>query len=278
MPELPEVETVAATLRHQLQGVEIQHVSVLWDNIIAEGSVEEFKKRLVGQSFQDFHRHGKYIIFELNNYFLVSHLRMEGKYFYDEEENIPHSNHNHIFFRLANGKVLVYHDVRKFGKLYLYDKSIPILERKAFKNSGIDAMDPKLDGMYLYHELEGKSKVLKAMLLDQNIIAGIGNIYADEICFLLHLYPGTYIANYSIPLCDDIIEATRIVLSKAIAEGGTTIRSYTSSLGISGRFQLYLNVHMREHQACHICQSEIVKVKVVGRGTYFCPVCQPYDY
>lgn len=277
MPELPEVETVVATLRHQLPGDEIEGVDVLWDNIIVERSVESFKERLKGQSFIDIKRHGKYIIFELNDYFLVSHLRMEGKYYYDEENNIPISKHNHIFFKLTNGKRLVYHDVRKFGKLYLYEKDVPILERTAFRNSGIDAMDSLLDGTYLFTTLHGKSKVLKAMLLDQNIIAGIGNIYADEICFLLHLYPGTYISSFSLEFCDEIIKATRSVLSKAITEGGTTIRSYTSSLGISGRFQLYLNVHLREHQLCHVCQTKIVKTKIAGRGTYYCPMCQPNE-
>lgn len=277
MPELPEVETVRKTLELQMGQVQIVSVDVLWPNIIAEPNVEEFKALVKGQTFLEFKRIGKYLIFELSDYHLIAHLRMEGKFFYDTLEHIPPSKHSHVIFHLDNQKVLVYHDVRKFGKMYLYPKSLELSKTKALENVGYDAFDPNLTAIALSKMLEGKRKVLKTMLLDQHFIAGIGNIYADEICFRLKRNPAMVIDTFDVDFCQAIIDATHSVLSKAVEEGGTTIRSYTSSLGVSGRFQLYLQVHMREGETCYTCNDKIKKTKVGGRGTYYCPTCQHHE-
>lgn len=278
MPERPEVYTVLKTLENQMQHPTIEAVNVKWDNIISGISVDEFKIKLIGQTFREYLQLGKYLIFKLDDYCFIAHLRMEGKFFYDFASELPDSKHNHVFFKLSDGKELVYHDVRKFGKMYLYPIREDYENYPCFKNIGYDVFDERLTPQFLMDKFKRRaSSPIKTLLLDQGVIAGIGNIYADEICYDLKIHPAQKNVNYDLELCDAIINSTRKIISKAMAEGGTTIRSYTSSLGVSGRFQLYLNVHMREGEPCHHCQTIIEKTKVGGRGTYFCPkeqVCE----
>ena len=127
---------------------------------------------------------------------------------------------------------------------------------------------------YLKEKMRGKHKDLKAFLLDQSMIAGIGNIYADEICFMANLHPKQDIFYLTDEDYKNIAEAAKVVIDKAILAGGTTIRSYTSSLGVTGLFQLQLLVHTKVNEPCPICSNKIIKTRVGGRGTYLCEVCQ----
>ncbi|MGL5977618.1 MAG: DNA-formamidopyrimidine glycosylase [Erysipelotrichaceae bacterium] len=276
MPELPEVETVVRTLELQMQHPTITDVHVRWDNIIADPEVSAFCEQIIGQQFLFYDRIGKYLLFTLSDATLIVHLRMEGKFYYEDASFHQDNKHIHVVFDLDNGKQLRYHDVRKFGKMYLYPKGTNLRTTKALRNVGIDAMDPSLSARDLQRVYEKKHGCIKQLLLDQSLIAGIGNIYVDEICFRLRVHPNTHVV-FTQAFCEDLLVAMRAVLTKAIAEGGTTIRSYTSSLGVSGRFQLFLDVHMQEGKACPLCQTTIIKTKVKGRGTYVCPHCQKDD-
>ncbi len=269
MPELPEVETVRNVLKKKLIGKRINRVEVLYKNII-ETDYNDFIKNIINESFIDIKRQGKYLIFELDHYYLVSHLRMEGKYFI-KPLNDKIEKHEHVIFYFDDF-TLRYHDTRKFGRMDLVDKD-KLYTDTSLSHLGIDANSSDLTIEYLKDKLN-KNKPIKTLLLDQDIIAGIGNIYADEILFASKIHPETHGNKLKKEDIENIIINSKKILDKAIVEGGTTIRSYTSSLGVTGNYQNYLSVHQREGEECPICKSKIIKTVVGGRGTYYCPKCQ----
>lgn len=269
MPELPEVETVVRTLENKIKFRTVKDVEVLWPKLVANVSVEEFKERLKNQQFRSFERRGKFLIFRLSTETMIVHLRMEGK-FYVFEDRAEAIRHSHILFDLDQGQ-LQYNDVRKFGKFYLYgqDEDPAILSQL-----GYEPWDENLTADYLKEFCRNKTAAIKAQLLEQNMIAGIGNIYANEICYRVRINPKHPCCFISRNKWQEIIESTRVILSEAIGKGGTTIKSYTSSLGVTGLFQQELMVQSREKEECYQCHSIIRKEFVKGRGTYYCPDCQ----
>ena len=269
MPELAEVQTVSDTLKNLIQDRKIIDIDVLYPNIIV-GDVEEFKKKMIGQHFRRFLRRGKYLLFEMDDLLFVSHLRMEGKYYY-EDFDTKDNKHSHIIFYLDNGKKLAYNDTRKFGRMELLPKRDNYNE---FKDLGPEPFSEDFNLDYCLNVLNNEKKSIKALLLDQHFVAGIGNIYADEIIFAIGIHPETAANLMDEETIEKMIVATRDILNEAIAMGGTTIRSYTSSLGVNGRFQQKLKVHQKEGECCPLCQTKILKTRVAGRGTYYCPHCQ----
>lgn len=268
MPELPEVETVKETLKRQILHKKITGINILYSKII-ETNLHDFYN-LIDQEFMDIKRRGKWLIFELNDYYLVVHLRMEGKFFIKKEQE-PINKHEHIIFTL-DSCTLRYHDTRKFGKMYLVDKDRLYLDTPLCK-IGLEPWDPNLNYDYLKKYYD-KNIPIKTLLLNQEAISGIGNIYADEILFLSQINPYTKGSSLRKKDYDNIIINTQKILTRAIELGGTTIRSYTSSLGVTGRFQSELMVHNKENELCSICHSPIIKTTIGGRGTYYCPICQ----
>ena len=268
MPELPEVQTVLDTLAVLIKDRRITNVRISYPNII-DYDLNDFKTRLVGEHFRSFKRRGKYLIFELDTISLLSHLRMEGKYYYTNDPKIINNKHVHVIFELDDGKSLIYHDVRKFGRMELISKN-PVYN---FKKLGLEPFDEKLDYEYLKLKFNNH-RCIKENLLDQSIIAGIGNIYADEILFKAKIHPESIAFKLKKKHILAIIDASREILNAAIINGGTTIRSYTSSLGVDGKFQLFLKVHMQKDKKCTCCDTVIQKIKLKGRGTYFCEKCQ----
>ncbi len=274
MPELPEVETVRKTLEVQLGHPQITTVEVRWPRIVENETPQGFAAALVGETIREYDRVGKYLIFRLDHYVLVSHLRMEGKYYVQSSDEPYDPKHAHLIITFRDGRQLRYHDTRKFGRFYLYDRSVDLTKQKAFAHCGYDVFDERVNAQYLYDCLHQRKIVLKQALLDQSVMAGIGNIYADEICFALKRHPETPIAKLRMKEYDRLLEHARRILSEAMASGGTTIRSYTSSLGVDGRFQLQLQVHAKANEPCPICGAIIRKKFVATRGTYYCPKCQ----
>lgn len=267
MPELPEVQTVLDTLASQIKNRKIIKIKILYKPIV-EVSDRTFSKKLVGQHFRNFKRRGKYLLFEMDDITLVSHLRMEGKYFILDEKT-PINKHDHVIFYLDNGKQLRYNDVRKFGRMELIDKQD---DYRIFKNLGPEPFSKDFNLKYCKEYLKDKNVPFKTVILNQSFVAGVGNIYADEIIFSMRINPNKLACKLSDENIKDLISNTRSILKKAIKAGGTTIRSYTSSLGVSGRFQQKLSVHTMEK--CKVCGSEIKKIVIGGRGTYYCPKCQ----
>lgn len=269
MPELPEVETVVRTLEKRIDNRIINKVEVRWPKIIDNVSKQVFEESLVNQQFLSFDRRGKFLIFGLTDYVLVAHLRMEGK-FYVYPEHAEPDKHSHVIFYLDKGE-LHFNDVRKFGRMYLYKKGEHLT---ALDKLGYEPWDERLTAEYLKNYCKGKSLAIKSQLLDQSMIAGIGNIYANEICFEVRINPEHQACYISLNKWDEIIASTKKILEEAIKAGGTTIRSYTSSLGVTGLFQQELYVQSREKEECLVCHDIIRKKFVNGRGTYYCPSCQ----
>lgn len=267
MPELPEVQTVLDTLANQIKNRKIINIKILYKPIV-ECSDRTFKNKLIGQHFRNFKRRGKYLLFEMDDITLVSHLRMEGKYFILDDKT-PLSKHDHVIFYLDNGKQLRYNDVRKFGRMELIKKDDDYSE---FKQLGPEPFSKNFNLDYCKEYLNNKRLPIKQVLLDQSFVAGIGNIYADEILYAMKVNPKKDANKLSDQNIKDLISSTRTILKRAIKAGGTTIRSYTSSLGVTGRFQLKLKVHTMSK--CQCCGEEIKKIVVGGRGTYYCPKCQ----
>ena len=268
MPELPEVETVKETLKQLVLNSTIESVDFFYPNIIKKPSYDRFQELIKGQTINDITRRGKYLVFHLDDYYLISHLRMEGKYFIKKDEEIE--KHEHIVFNLTDGRTMRYHDVRKFGTLDLISKEIAIDEY--LSHIGPEPFSDEFNAQYLLSK--AKKKNIKGFLLDQSIVAGIGNIYVNEICFITRINPERIVNTLTLEDFERIINATRNVLNKAISLGGTTIRSYTSSLGVTGRFQNELLVHGKAGENCPECGEPISKIKVGGRGTYYCDNCQ----
>ena len=271
MPELPEVETVRRSLVDLVLGRTITSVEVIYSKIIKNVTIESFKESLKNQRINEIARVGKYLVFILDNYILLSHLRMEGKYFY---KNTELTKHDHIVFNLDDGFKLVYNDTRKFGVMYLFNTTNleEVKKLEPLSKLGKEPNTNELTADYLYNKLKNKKEPIKVALLDQSIISGLGNIYVDEVCFLSKLNPKTISSSLTIDDCDRIVKSAGIVITKAISLGGTTIKSFMSSHEISGLFQNELNVHTKK--TCKVCNSEIIKIRVGGRGTYYCPNCQ----
>jgi len=272
MPELPEVETVKASLKNLIVGKTINHVIVKYDKIIQNISTEMFQSQLEGQTLHDIGRFGKYLFFHFDQVTLISHLRMEGKYFIKPiDDSIE--KHEHIIFVFTDGTSLRYHDTRKFGTMEL----VPLGEQlysKSLTRMGLEPFDNLFTVTYLQSKIKKSVRPLKSFLLDQNNVSGLGNIYVDEVLFMAKLHPETQVCELSTLELQRVVDASIKVLTKAVELGGTTIRSYLSSLGVTGRFQNELHVHMRQAENCHVCNTPIIKMKVGGRGTYLCPTCQ----
>ncbi len=269
MPELPEVETVKETLKKELLNEKIMDVDVCYLPLIAYPSVENFKEQIKGEVILDIQRRGKWLLFILNNYILLSHLRMEGRYYIKPLDG-EITKHDHVIFYLPDKKVL-YHDTRKFGRMYLYKKE-DAYKKKPLSELGLEPWDENLNACYLKEKWKNKKIPIKTALLDQSVMVGNGNIYADEVLFLSRLNPLKSCSKLTSKDLNNVIENTKKTLEKAIKLGGTTIRTYESSEGVHGKFQNELLVHGMD--ACPICNTKIEKIVVGGRGTYYCPKCQ----
>lgn len=273
MPELPEVETVRRTLSKLVKGEVISKVDVFWPKMIKKpDDVLIFQQLLENETITDVKRKGKFLIFELDQYSLVSHLRMEGKYGV-YPAGTEKDKHTHVIFCFKNGRSLHYNDVRKFGTMHLFNKGEA--ERVApLINVGPDPFEAGYLFDDLYPKITKSTRAIKNILLDQTIISGLGNIYVDETLFRAQVHPlrkGTTITAEEGRL---ILKEAKDTLAEAVKQGGTTIRSYTDSLGEIGLFQQELFVYGQTGSACKKCGSEIEKFKISNRGTHICPTCQ----
>lgn len=271
MPEKPEVITVVKSLKQKILEEKINSVDIYWDNIIV-GNIDEFRKKIKNQTIHDITTRGKWLVFHLDSDVLLIHLRMEGKFTFRKKSDIL-SKHEHVVFNLNDNLQMRFHDVRKFGKIYLVNKD-NYLDEVPLKDMGLEYNDKNLTDTYLFEKLKSKSIPIKTSLLDQSIIAGIGNIYDDEILFLSKINPKRKSNTITKEECKRLIDNTNIVLDHAIKLGGTTIKSFTSSEGVHGMFQNELLVHGKKNDFCPNCKTKIEVVKINGRSTYFCPMCQ----
>lgn len=275
MPELPEVETVRRGLLNLVKGNVIEKVTVLYPKMI-ENDPKKFCELLKGKRIENIDRRGKYLLFRFSGSLtMVSHLRMEGKYFVKQASQ-PLEKHTHVVFDLNDGRQLRYNDMRKFGRMRLI-KTGDENQLSGIAKLGPEPLSDDFTAENLYSRLQKKRKEIKPALLDQTLVTGLGNIYVDEVLWMSKIHPETPANHLSKDearlLHDSIVKE----LKTAIKAGGTTIRSYTDAFQHAGSFQFDLNVYGKEGEPCPRCQTKIVKIKVGQRGTHFCPHCQKVE-
>lgn len=273
MPELPEVETVKRSLAGQLTGERITGVTIYYPGNIKRPEPELFKRTLTGKEFLGIDRRGKFLLLALSGgYVLVVHLRMTGQLFMTGAGE-PLDKHTHIVFSLSGERELRYADQRKFGILELVRQG-EVNQLKGLKELGLEPLSSDFTLERLVAVLRNKKRPIKNLLLDQTVVAGIGNIYADEILFEAGIHPEKPAGDLTEEEIAALWQAVPRMLELGIQHRGTSIRNYVDGEGQKGSFQNLLRVYGRPGEPCCRCGAAIVRIKVAGRGTYFCPRCQ----
>ena len=272
MPELPEVQTVINNLKKQkIIDLKITDVKIFKNKILKNSTFSEFKKFIVNEKIIDFQRIGKYIVICLTNKkYLVIHLRMEGKLFILKENEIK-KRHLMIYLKLNNNLNLCYYDSRMFGTFHIFNEQ-EFKNNRMINKIAIDPLNEKFNYKFLKEKIKSSKKPIKSVLLDQEIVSGIGNIYANEILFCAKINPLKKANTLTDKNFKDIVLCSKKILTKAVKMNGTTIFSFKFDKNHSGGYQDYLKVHGKK--ICSICKKPIEKIKINSRGTYFCKQCQ----
>lgn len=292
MPELPEVETIRRELQKKIVGKTIFKADVLLLKTV-QGDKEEFIKAVKNNYFSDIFRIGKLLIFQLakGGKYLLLHLKMTGQLILSNGEivagghklppitaetkkdfyDLP-NKHTRVVFHFADGKNLFFNDLWKFAYVKLVDKK----ERDAAAAKfGIEPLTSNFTRTNFKKVFEGRKKNVKAVLLDQSLIAGIGNIYADEICFEAKMRPNRLANRLSAKDIKAMYSASEKIIKEAIKNKGTTFRDYVGASGKKGKHLNFLKVYNRKGEKCLRCKKGIIrKIKIAGRGTSYCPECQ----
>lgn len=275
MPELPEVESVRKGLESLVKGQKIADVKVDWQNIIVTDDIAEWCQSLKGQQIEKIGRRAKFLIFYLTDFAMISHLRMEGKYHYFKVDEIPaiKDKHTHVRFIFTDSSQLHYHDVRKFGRMEIIAKSA-VANYFAQRQIGPEPVAEQFDLSTFKKQLLRYKKAIKTILLEQKVVAGIGNIYADEILFSAQIHPTRFANRLSELEVIALHQAIIKIMQLAVQAGGSSIRTYLNALGEAGTYQNYLQVYGRKEEPCLRCGHLISKIQLGGRGTHFCSYCQ----
>jgi formamidopyrimidine-DNA glycosylase len=270
MPELPEVEWVARTLRPRLVGRRITAVETSGKKLRRPVERDKLKKLAVGAAVQAVHRTGKYLLIELSSgATLVSHLGMTGWYLFAKPE-AAREKHTHVVFTLDSGLELRYTDHRRFGILRVYPTP-QVRASPELAILGVDPLEPGFTVEYLREQLKATRRDVKTFLLDQTRIAGVGNIYACEALFLARISPRKKTSRVD---AEKLHAAVQKVLRSGIANRGTSFSDYVDAEGAAGENQDSLHVYGREGQPCRVCSSVIRRLVQGARSTFYCPKCQ----
>ena len=273
MPELPEVETIAGDLRPHLVGRTIVRCELAFPTIVRHPEPEQFIDAVVGMRIESVGRRGKYIFIRLNtDVLLVVHLGMTGQLRLLDEA-APLEKHTHAIFFLDDGKQLRYRDPRRFGRLLLGTER-GLIDAKKLPRLGPEPIDPEFAADELYRRLRKRRTALKAFLLDQGAIAGVGNIYADESLHRARLRPDRIAGTVSRKSARRLHESLRESLRTAIANRGSSVDTYRDAWGEIGGQQEKLLVYGRECEPCFTCGRPLRSIRVAGRTTVFCTRCQ----
>jgi len=271
MPELPEVETIVRELRPNVVGKKFWKVDGKLHYVFLP-SFEEMTAKIKGLKVLEITRRGKFIVFVLDNKMrLVIHLRMSGRLMW---KKVPKKEqHIRAMFTFSDGTSLIFSDARKFGRIWLfsekdYEKETGIV-RLGVEPFSSDFTQEKLNKLFAH-----KRGILKNTLLRQDLIAGIGNIYADEICYRIHLHPSSRLEHLNAKDFENMYEAILHCLGEGIEHCGASVSDFVGTRGTLGKHQKYLQAYGRKDDPCYVCGSIIKKTKVAGRGTFVCMKCQ----
>ncbi len=286
MPELPEVETVRLQLLHKILNKPIAKIKVFNEKMV--GNDTNFAKKLIGKSFDNIDRIGKLLIFSFKNeedLFLLTHLKMTGQFFYvdkqevvggghssrtDDSKDLP-NKHTRITFNFEDGSSLFFNDMRMFGYMKIANAKEVQTAKAKF---GQEPISDDFDYQKFSEKIKRKNTAIKATLLDQTLVAGLGNIYVDEALFLAGVLPIRKTSEVSEKEIKSIIKAGGKVMKKSITYGGTTFQHFVDTGGETGNYTDFLKVFGKQNTPCPKCKTLIQKTRVAGRGTHFCPNCQ----
>ena len=264
MPELPEVETIARSLRPELTGLSIVSARVLWPRTLDRLTPEEFAARIGGQGILGVSRRAKYLDLELTAYHLYIHLRMSGDLVLRSSGYLP-EKHDRLLLGLSDERLLVFNDTRKFGRVWLTPHPEDVIG-----SLGPEPFDPDFTSQTLHARLHERRRLIKPLLLDQTFISGLGNIYTDEALHLSRLHPLRISDTISIDEAERLHSAIQTVLLAGIEHNGASF----DWVYRGGNFQNYFRVYDRDGQPCPVCGTPIQKITVGQRGTHYCPICQ----
>jgi formamidopyrimidine-DNA glycosylase len=274
MPELPEVETIRRGLQKELCGSTIKSIKVLRPESVAYPAGNDFVNSLKGRTFRSFDRRGKYLLINMSEgTCLVVHLRMSGRLLV-LAPSAREPAHVRVRLNLADGRKLIFDDTRVFGRLWFVAAGE---SRKSVVPALAELGPEPLEGLKpadLRVAFAGKTQPIKSALLDQTIIAGIGNIYADESLHLAGIRPQRPAGDLSAAELTRLANRIADVLHSAIEAGGSTLRDYTGATGVNGNYQHEAFVYGRKGEPCRKCKSRIERIKLAGRSTHYCPRCQ----
>ncbi len=271
MPELPEVETIAAILRNgaqeqpSLRGMVITSARLLWARSLVTPSQTEFEQRLPGQVIEDIWRRGKYLTLKLSNDHLIFHLRMSGDLVLERRETPP-AVHDRLLIDFTSGWRLAFNDTRKFGRVWLLKEPDVV-----FAALGPEPLDDNFRAEDIFKNLREHHRRLKPLLLDQSFLAGLGNIYTDEALHKAGLHPLEISDNLTAEQAERLWMSIRDVLREGIRHNGASI----DWVYRGGNFQNHFRVYRRTGEPCRKCGSPIERIVLGQRATHFCPQCQP---
>ena len=286
MPELPEIEIVKRSLFKMVNKAKIVNVKINNKNLRYK-IPDTLSKKLINEKILKISRRSKYLIFHFKNKLLLVHFGMSGKFlivrskdnkmfktsfYYDL--NIL-AKHNHIYFFLNNGLVLIYNDVRRFGFFKLFE-NIKLKEIIFLKKLGPEPFSVLFCIKYVQKFIKNRKKNIKNLLMDQTFVSGLGNIYVNEALFLSKIHPLRQCSNLERKSIKNLIYNIRKVLKIAINQGGSSIRDFKNVYGKSGNFQQFFNVYGQENKNCSriSCKGKIKKISISNRSSFYCNVCQ----
>lgn len=271
MPELPEVETIKNELLPHVVGHRITGVTLDWEGIIRQPSVSEFRSRLIGQEITGITRRGKYLIFGLSSgILLIIHLRMTGSLLIGQDSSQP-PKYTRAIINLDKDTSIFFRDPRKFGKMWLVENTDAIVGKL-----GPEPLEPGFTPQVLAQRLSKRKAPIKAILLDQHFVAGIGNMYADEALFAAKIHPERPGNSLSPQEIERLHRAIQQLLWAAIENKGASVENYFRPDGTLGTAHFQFQVaHRLSGKTCPVCGTPIERKPIRDRGSYFCPKCQP---
>ena len=264
MPELPEVETIARTLRPELTGATISAANLRWRRTLAHPTPLKFKEQIQGQVIREIGRRGKFLRIHLHDYALLIHLRMSGDLTLRRATTKP-EKHDRLVFDLTDGRQLVFNDTRKFGRVWLTDN-----EEAVVGSLGPEPLSEVFTPGWLYDNLSRRRRLIKPLLLDQKFLAGMGNIYTDEALHQAKLHPLSVSDKVNRRRSDALHTAIRSTLEEGIRRNGASI----DWVYRGGDYQNHFRVYGRAGKPCPVCGTKIKRIVVGQRSTFYCPHCQ----
>jgi formamidopyrimidine-DNA glycosylase len=276
MPELPEVETIKRDLAQRVKGLRIDAVDIYDGRVVRHIDQKKFVRSLVGRTIQDIQRRGKAIIIVLEpSGFLMVMPKMTGQLVIGTNlKETEQCKETKVVFKLSNGQYLNYNDQRLFGVVLFTERleDVPYLQR-----IGREPLENNFKEDWFGHQLKRRTAPIKTLLLNQSILAGIGNIYASEILHAAGIHPRKHANRLKEKEVQSLCRFTVKILRSAIKERGTSMRNYRDSYGQKGNFINRIQVYGRQDQPCYRCGTVIQRFVQAGRSTFFCPACQPFD-